>query len=250
MKTEGPTTPLRQPLAGEWLAKRQGPSLLSSDMSFLISLPRRYETAIVLALAFGWFIYSSVLSLVDPAPPPSAADYYGLVIQEILIGTVLLAFLIIRGWRIADFGFARLRWRDFVDAGALVAAAIVSYWVIWTLLSPLAVSDTPIPLNHRGISLSLMLALCVVNGAFEEVFVCAYLLAAWRTVPLHLLIGLSAALRLSYHLYQGPLASLALFPLGLVFAWYFANQRRVVPIIMAHVAVDILALLPHIRQET
>lgn len=216
----------------------------------LRSFPRWFETLVVVATAFGLFIYSSTLELIDPSPIlPSAGNYHQLVIQEIVVGAALLAFLIVRGWRFSDLGFASLRWMDIVHAGALVLAAVASYALIWTLITPPGSSNTVNVLDADGFNLSQMLALSVVNGAYEEIFVCAYLLAAWRSSPALQIIALSALLRLSYHLYQGPHAAIALFPLGILFAWYFASQRRVVPLIFAHITIDVIALLPYVASE-
>lgn len=218
-------------------------------VAFIRSFPRWLETLIVLSTAFGVFIYSSTLELIDPSPIlPTAGDYHGLVIQEIIVGAALLAFLIVRGWRFSDLGFAPLRWMDIVHAGLLVFAAIFSYSIIWAAIAPPVANDVNI-VNGESFSLTQMITLSVVNGAYEEIFVCAYLLSAWRNVPTAQIIALSALLRLSYHLYQGPLAAIALFPLGLIYAWYFASQRRVAPLIFAHIAIDVIGLMPYIAAE-
>lgn len=220
-------------------------------VQFLRSLPRWVETTIAVTAAFGLFIYSSTLELIDPSPVlPSSGDYHQLVIQEIVVGAALLAFLIARGWRFSELGFAPLRWMDIVHTGVLVFAAIASYALIWSAIAPPDSTDTVNVLDDAGFNLSQMLTLSVVNGAYEEIFVCAYLLAAWRTTPALQIIALSALLRLSYHLYQGPYAAIALFPLGLIFAGYFFSQRRVMPLILAHITIDVIALMPYAATES
>jgi len=216
-------------------------------VSFLRSLSRSYETAIVIIAAFGLFIYSSAHFLIGPVSPPhSAESLHRLVVYEILVGATLLAFLMVRGWRFSDLGFTPFRFMDLVHAGALTLAALASFYFVWYFFSTPSVWDGQPFLSDGGSGLGLVLILAVVNGGFEEVFVCAYLLSAWRGAPAQWVILASALLRVSYHLYQGPTASLSIFPMGIAFAWYFATRRRVMPLIVAHAALDVLGLLPYV----
>jgi uncharacterized protein len=55
-------------------------------------------------------------------------------------------------------------------------------------------------------------------------------------------INVSVAIRLLYHLYQGPLGVLYIVPLGLVFAWWYARSARLWPLVIAHALYDFSAL--------
>ena len=51
------------------------------------------------------------------------------------------------------------------------------------------------------------------------------------------------ALRVSVHLYQGPLlAFVAILPLAIVMTWYYARTGRIWPVIVAHVITDAIGL--------
>lgn len=210
------------------------------------------ETAIVIGFAFGPFIYSSTLELIEPSTLPASAEgFEALMIHEIIVGALLLAFLIVRGWRFSELGFARFHWMDAVSGISLTVLSIFIYQVLWLLFAPpeVAQSQDVLGVDSNGVSPLLIVLFSILNGSFEELFVCAYLLSAWRSAPAQLLIAASALLRLSYHLYQGPYAAFALFPLGIIFAWYFVSQRRLLPLIIAHAALDALALVPYIASE-
>jgi membrane protease YdiL (CAAX protease family) len=88
---------------------------------------------------------------------------------------------------------------------------------------------------------------CLVNPFFEEVFVSGYVIAALdprRTAWTG--INVSVAIRLLYHLYQGPVGVLSVVPIGLVFAWWYARTGRLWPLVMAHALFDFLPLAGYV----
>jgi membrane protease YdiL (CAAX protease family) len=76
----------------------------------------------------------------------------------------------------------------------------------------------------------------------EEVIMVGYLFARlgdvgvgrWRTILI------SAAIRGTYHLYQGVGAFVANFAMGVVFGWLYTRgaERRVIPFVVTHFAID------------
>ena len=62
-----------------------------------------------------------------------------------------------------------------------------------------------------------------VNPIFEETLVCGYIVTALGSRRKSWMgIGVSAAIRLLYHLYQGPMGIIGMAPLALAFAWWYA----------------------------
>jgi membrane protease YdiL (CAAX protease family) len=57
---------------------------------------------------------------------------------------------------------------------------------------------------------------------------------------------ISAAIRLLYHLYQGPLAFFGIVPFGLVVAGWYARSGRLWPVIVAHAIGDFIALVGYV----
>lgn len=88
----------------------------------------------------------------------------------------------------------------------------------------------------------------VQNSVVEEVIVVGYLMTRLQqlrwSVPA--VIVTSAALRGSYHLYQGVGPGLGNFVMGLVFGYWFHRTRRVMPLVVAHAILDIVAFVGYL----
>ncbi|GAP58205.1 conserved hypothetical protein [Arthrobacter sp. Hiyo1] len=85
----------------------------------------------------------------------------------------------------------------------------------------------------------------VRHAVVEEVIVVGYLLDrfgkfGWSTT---LAIVLSALLRGSYHLYQGFGPFIGNAVMGLVFGWIYTKTKRVMPLVVAHALLDIVAFV-------
>lgn len=99
------------------------------------------------------------------------------------------------------------------------------------------------PLGPLGFG--TVVAVSIVNPAFEELFVTAYVVTSLTNQGVNhgTAVTVSVVIRLLYHLYLGAvLAALLLIPMGLIFGYYFARRRRLWPIVVAHAATDFLAL--------
>jgi len=95
----------------------------------------------------------------------------------------------------------------------------------------------------ESLALNTIVAVSVVNPIFEEVFVCGYIVTALKERRgVTFAVNLSTALRVTYHLYQGPLGVLAIAPIGLIFAYWYARTNRLWPVIVAHGAMDLIGL--------
>lgn len=217
------------------------------------ALPNWIEMAIVIAIAFGMFIWGALAEVVDPIGVIyHASDFTGIALYEIALGSILLAFLFARGWQLPALGFVAPSVRDATHAAILFAVLWSVNWIIWVAMAPpmtafnSAVASGEL-VDQQGLALSTVLIFSLINSTFEELFVCAYIIAAWRGPRLSLAILLSSLVRLSYHLYQGPTAILMLLPFGVIAAWYFSRTRRIAPLIAVHFIFDVMALLPYVR---
>jgi uncharacterized protein len=231
--------------------------------AWIRSLSGGAEVAIVVCTAFGWFIVGSLWSFGDTLAPsyqfPAITEWElsALVLQEIALLLALGFFLWRRGWTLTLLGLA---WAErpvkgslplaighqLLWAVALVFAVMVPTALIYTVLAqymPQSVASTATPFVSAGVGLGVVLAVCLVNPIFEELFVCGYLVC--RVAPRYgawLAIHVSTAIRLGYHLYQGPIAALAIIPVGLIFAYWFVQRKQLWPPIIAHAGLDFAAL--------
>jgi membrane protease YdiL (CAAX protease family) len=85
----------------------------------------------------------------------------------------------------------------------------------------------------------------VQNAILEEVIVVGYLLTRLRQLGWRVgaVIAASALLRGSYHLYQGFGAFVGNAVMGVVFALFFLRTKRVLPLIIAHSLLDVVAFV-------
>jgi len=96
------------------------------------------------------------------------------------------------------------------------------------------------PLDTYWWSIPILVLSALRAALQEELIVVGYLYArlrdlGWKTWPI---ILVAAALRGSYHLYQGFGAFVGNFALGLIFGWMYTRYGRVLPLIIAHFIID------------
>ncbi len=215
---------------------------------------RWLEVCLVLLVAFGGPVLGSLYILGNawkPSPLESNVRPSFGILHE-LTALLLLAYVLSRrGLRFGNLGL-RWSWRD-VGVGLLVtgvsyaAYAVGSiavhqfYYRIFAVLEQGASRGEVFahPYSLAAISFSLL------NPFFEELIVRAYLMTevAELTGSSTLAVCMSVAVQFFYHLYYGPAEAISLSFMFLVFALYYAQSRRALPIILAHGIFDIWALI-------
>ena len=85
----------------------------------------------------------------------------------------------------------------------------------------------------------------IINPFFEELTARAYVISEVQffTSSRGLAVLFSVLLQSSYHLYQGLGPALLTIPLFAVFSLYYVKTKRILPVILAHMFFDFLALL-------
>lgn len=211
------------------------------------------EFGLVVIGAFGWFIVSSLYYALHPATYPghSTGTFWYLTVYEIAILILLGTLLRYRGWSARSLGLSFL-WSDIPAGLAIAATAWLSYagafWLLRLAAPQLAAAATGIHVIQNGVSAASALSVVVVNPIYEEIFVAGYIIAALKDGRhTALAINVSVAVRLLYHLYQGVAAVVGVLPLGLIFATWFAYQRRLWPLIIAHALFDAVGILAFVQ---
>jgi membrane protease YdiL (CAAX protease family) len=78
---------------------------------------------------------------------------------------------------------------------------------------------------------------------FEEILVCGYVVQSLRgRFGVALAANASIALRMSFHLYQGPAAFLTYSLFGLLFTLFYVRTGRLWPLIVAHALLSVIEL--------
>lgn len=224
----------------------------------------RAEILLVLGLSLGASAVYSVVSLVNSLTRSkplssqttaingslSARPVFDLIYQFLaiffdLVPVALVAFLL---WNVARPHLGRLGFRCdrplrsvlFGLALALVIGipGIGVYLGSRALGIGLTVSPSPIDTYWWTVPILILSALRAALQ--EEIIVIGYLFArlrdlGWKTWPI---ILAAAALRGSYHLYQGFGAFAGNFAMGLLFGWLYSRSGRVMPLVIAHFVID------------
>ena len=89
-------------------------------------------------------------------------------------------------------------------------------------------------------SIPILILRAALAGITEEVIVIGYLFARLRDLgwgKWSIILG-SAALRGTYHLYQGFGAFVGNFAMGALFGWLYTRFGRVLPLVIAHFVID------------
>ncbi len=91
----------------------------------------------------------------------------------------------------------------------------------------------------------MLLLFAVQNALVEEVLMVGYLFTRWRQAgwPVLVVVGVSALIRGTYHLYQGFGGFVGNIVMGLVFGWAYTRTRRVWPLVVAHFLLDAVAFI-------
>ena len=219
---------------------------------FIASLPPQAEIAIVLLCAFGWPAVHSLLVATRILDPVAMSDGRLLwtVVIEVTTLALLGAFLRARGWTVERFGLGAPSVEDGIDgAGLLAVAYLVPATILLFMPADLkqGIYGGALAFAPGGLSLALVILMSVVNPIFEEVFVVGYVFAATPASNRLTAINISTALRLVYHLYQGPSSVIFILPLALVFAWWFSTRGRLWSLVLAHAGLDLIGLASHAR---
>lgn len=100
-------------------------------------------------------------------------------------------------------------------------------------------------LNETWWTVPVLVLAALQNALLEEVIAVGYLserLRELRWSPVAI-VAASALLRGSYHLYQGIGPFVGNVVMGVVFAEYYRRRRRVMPLVIAHTLLDIVAFV-------
>jgi membrane protease YdiL (CAAX protease family) len=206
-------------------------------------LPAAAEFAIVLVLAFGFFVYTSLHHYFGGHWGTSNTDAgkLGTIAIEVVSFALAGSFLWARGWTLERIGL-KITARDTLIGLVLGAATYVIY-------RGLAIAVSLVPEWHgiffighgrlSHITLPVIGLVLVINSIFEEVFAAGYLISFLKPrFGASVAVNAGLFLRVLYHLYQGVGAILHVVPVSLVFGIWYARTRRLWPLIVAHATIN------------
>ena len=167
-----------------------------------------------------------------------------------LVPVVLALHLLQRGDPDARhrMGFDLRRPGQDLLRGALLAAAIgIPGLGLYALAKGLDLNTTVAASNltEAWWTVPVLVLAATQNAVLEEVVMVGYLFrrwgqAGWGTWQV---IITSAVVRGCYHLYQGFGGFVGNLVMGLVFGWVYTRTRRVMPLVVAHTVLDVVAFV-------
>ncbi|WP_426939425.1 CPBP family intramembrane glutamic endopeptidase [Pseudarthrobacter sp. S3] len=238
----------------------------------------RIEVWIVLGLSLGQSAVYSVVQLLDKitrAPlaegtstlnrSQSPREYFDLTYQLLDIIFALVPVLLVvyfltdqrqsgagvssqsgSAFRKLGFNFARPG-RDLLQGFGLAALIGIPSLGLYAAGRALGITTAIIPsaLDSYWWTVPVLILSALRHAVVEEVIVVGYLLDrfgkfGWR---MPLAIFASSMLRGTYHLYQGFGPFIGNAVMGVVFAWLYTRTKRVMPLVIAHALLDIVAFV-------
>ncbi len=227
-----------------------------------------WEIAIVLLVSVGQSAIYSVVSFIRAAtrapisqqqtqlnPSRSDEPFWDAVYQflGIFFSLALVALAIYLLWEPAGNAFRRIgldfrRFGSDVLRGLALVALIgvpgIGVYAVGRLLGQ-SITVVPAPLDSSWWVIALLVLAALRAGLTEEVIFLGYLFDrlrrigwSWTTI-----IVATALLRGSYHLYQGWPSALGNVVMGLVFGWCYRRWGRVMPLVVAHTLIDVIAFV-------
>ena len=207
-------------------------------------LSDRAELVLVTVVCFSCFVASSLVALLSGLHRidlTTGRVARGILI-EVLILIVVASILRVRGWSLRRLGL-RFSWQAAAAGIPVFVLYLLLYWVTATIVL-VAWPPARTVWTFRFTTSApfwLMLLFVVVNSVFEEATVTAYVITSLSREGAAVAVTASTLLRFAYHLYQGPLASVSIIPLGLVFGAMFWRWRNAWPLIVAHTIANAVA---------
>ncbi|TLM74179.1 CPBP family intramembrane glutamic endopeptidase [Pseudarthrobacter sp. NamB4] len=238
----------------------------------------RIEVWIVLGLSLGQSAVYSVVQLLDKmtrAPlaegtstlnrSQSTREYFDLTYQLLDIIFALVPVLLViyfltdhrqagaidgshpgSAFRKLGFNFERPG-RDLVQGLGLAALIGVPSLGLYAAGRALGITTAIIPsaLDAYWWTVPVLILSAIRHAVVEEVIVVGYLLDRFGkfgwSIPLSIMV--SSLLRGTYHLYQGFGPFFGNVVMGVVFAWLYTRTKRVMPLVIAHALLDIVAFV-------
>lgn len=243
----------REPLVGTLTPGRQRPGL---------------DILLVLGVSLGESAVYSILSIINkltyevplgqqtttmnpsytPDRPWLDLAYQVAAIVFPLVPAMLALYLLHLAGQRRQIGFDLRRPGFDLGWGAVIFAAIgipglAFYYLAWTLGFNTQVSPANLAANWWTVP--ILIGLAAMNGILEEVVMLGFFFsraAALNWKPWVIIVS-SAVIRGGYHLYQGFGGFIGNLVMGLVFGLLYLKFRRVGPLVVAHILLDVAAFV-------
>jgi hypothetical protein len=213
--------------------------LMQVDERTAVSLP---EALLITGICFGWAIVGSTFSVLSGFRGHEFSDarFVGIIASELFFGGLALFVLHRRGYEIATLYPTPSVSGAVFGTGLYLAAAFVSGVLAASMASVVSWNPLDNLLKGPHPSLAVNVALAVVNGSYEEIFLLGFLLRGLRRYGASVALGSSLLVRVLYHTYQGPVGAISILGYGLVVSVFYLKSSLLFPAVFAHILGDII----------
>ena len=204
------------------------------------------ELIFVNLICFGPFAARSILELTQRKTFFLFDDHRALTLLgiELVCGTLAVLLLRARGWKLSDFGL-RVTMPQTIAGMLLLIGANFVISALYELVRFTTNTDPALATTFQDkLTWPVLIALTLVNPLYDELFLVAYNVVAAKEHGAAFAITLSAAIRFLCHIEQGPITTVAILPLGLLFALVYWRWRLLWPLIVAHGVMDFMGQMP------
>jgi membrane protease YdiL (CAAX protease family) len=215
-----------------------------------------FELALVLSIGFLPAIISSLYVVVTGDNIYANYKFTGLnyinSIAESLISIILMFYVLYRnGNNYKSIGLnLSISGSDIFHAFLIMIVALFIRQIVFTpvaLLYPSFYSQAVHPRNVDFLHskyISYLLLYTLVKPLHEELLVRGFTMKYVFDISnqKYLAVVISVLIQFLYHLYQGLPSALSLLPIFTVFALYFLKYGRLMPVILAHIMIDLIAV--------
>ncbi|KAB7743491.1 CPBP family intramembrane metalloprotease [Nostocoides sp. F2B08] len=229
-----------------------------------------HETALVLGVSLGASAIWSVLSIIRKVTAETALSaqttamnssvtpdrpWLDLAYQVVGIGLALVPVLLALHLLHredphpgASMGFDLRRPGQDVLAGLGLTALIgIPGLALYVVSRELGMNTTIAAANLVDVwwSVPVLVLAAAQNAVLEEVVMIGYLFRRWAQAGWGTwqIIVTSALIRGTYHLYQGFGGFVGNAVMGVIFGWLYTRTRRVMPLVIAHTLLDVIAFV-------
>lgn len=200
----------------------------------------------IVAICFGTFIFRSAGYVVEQPQTHvtfSDAGMVHLILMEAFLAMGAVWVLRLRRYPLERLKPQPTRLDSLLGLCVFVAAELVGMGIV-NAFPHAEYERQPIVAMTEGVHLSgvLVLVTSIVNGLYEETFLMGYLVDAFRPSGASFALGVSLLVRMSYHLYQGPIGVVSVLGFGVVVGLFYLRTGRLWPVVLAHMLADAFAL--------
>jgi membrane protease YdiL (CAAX protease family) len=217
---------------------------------------RALELYLVIGVAFAAPIFAAIYSLLSGPAAQSSQGlgvfvFYGIIYQ--LLAIAVMAYVLSRqGRSLKEIGLS-FSWKDVPVSLLLVVVAYAAFYICYVAIfygyylavgRPLTQAARSQTYLDIGIAVGTILFV-ILNPIYEELIARAYIISEveYLTGSSLLAVVVSVVIQALYHLYQGVPGAVALGASFLIFSIYYAKYKRITPVILAHLYLDLFALL-------